>query len=212
MCPLNINLTSNSYHPVKTAKVVGNFHDYLFRNGMTVSLNKGVRTENINSCTAGIINAGKRNFMFRSAPEMESLRFLKKEIENQVNILRETCDKVKAFIIGGLELNNKDRESVQSFDLYNTIADTFDELNVPFAMMCGKKKGAPMEGIYAVNDNITVWSKLFKNLFTPENKKLKQDEIIDLLENNYQFIEVSPEQKISILGDSIAKDAVNLAC
>lgn len=206
-----INLSKAAYIGGKQSKTVGQFHNYLIKNGLTSTPNRGIRTENINSCTAGVLNAGKKNFMFHAAPEMEAIGLIKKELEKQVNILRETCDNVKGFIVGGLRLDPKDKESVQSFDLYNKIADSLDELDVPFTMMCGKEKGAPMEGIYAVNDTLTVWSNAFKNLFTPENKKLKQDEIIDLLEKKYQFVEISPEQKISILEDSIAKSAANLA-
>ncbi len=197
-----INLTKAAYAGSKQAKTVGNLHNYLIKNGLTSTPNRGVKTENINSCTAGVLNAGRKNFMFHSAPELQPIELIKKELEKQVNTLRETCDTVRGFIVGGLELNPKDKETVRSFDLYNKIADTLDELGVPFTMMCGKKKGAPLEGMYAVNDTITVWSDFFKNIFSPGNKKLQQDEIIQLLEKNYQFVEVSPEQKIQILDEA----------
>lgn len=206
MCPMSINLSKFAYPEIKQAKLVGNFHKYTFNNGMFANVNRGLRTENINSCTAGVLNAGKTNFMFHAAPEMQPLAGIKKEIQSKVEALRETCDEVKAFICGGLELNQKDSESVRSFDLYNTIADTLDELGVKFTMMCGKQKGASMDNIYAINENVNVWSDAFKNLFTPEFKNLSKDEILGLLEKEYQFVESNAEHNINIFDKYVQKN------
>lgn len=196
MC-FTVNLAKSAYPNVKCVKEVGRFHDYLIKNGKKATLNHSLITENVNTCCAGVINAGKENYMFHAAPEMQPVATIKKDLEKAVNTLRETCDDVKAFICGGLELDNNNKESVASFNLYNTIADTLDELGVKFTMMCGKRRGAPMENIYAVNESTTVWSEAFKDLL--EGKpKLSRDEILAKLEERYQFVESNAENILNV--------------
>jgi len=194
-----INLSKVAYPEVKRVIDVGRCHDYLIGAGKSTATSRSLKTECINTCTAGVLSNGKNHFMFHAAPELQPIATIKKEIERQVNILRETCDNIKGFICGGLELNNRDSESVASFNLYNTIADTLDELGVNFTMMCGKKKGAPMENMYAVGDTVTVWSNAFKKLFPQGSENLNQEEILETLENHYQFVEQNDEHVINVL-------------
>ena len=102
-------------------------------------------------------------------------------------------------------MNNRDSESVASFNLYNTIADTLDELGVNFTMMCGKKKGSPMENMYAVGDTITVWSNAFKKMFPNGAKDLSQEEIVEKLENHYQFVEQTEGHSFNVIDDFTPK-------
>lgn len=196
-----INLSRVAYPEVKHRKVIGALHDYTINKGKIVTKNHGTLTENINTCVGGVLNAGNRNFMFHVAPEMQPLNPIKRELAKQVEILRETCGSVKGLICGGLELNSKDNESVQSFNLYNTIADVLDELGVQFTMLCGKEKGAPLENIYAINENTTLWGDAFKNLFNKNTDS--KEEIIDVLENHYQFVEI-PDAEIVKVTDTFA--------
>ena len=199
MCPLNINIAKTAYPANKQAKLIDNFRKFTIANGKSVYVNHGARTENVLNCTAGVLNADKKNFMFQANPAQEPIEFIKKELQKQVDILKETCEDVRAFICGGLELNTKDRESVKSFDLYNKIADTLDELGVKFTMMCGKKRDAMPDGIYAVNNNITLWGDASKSVFKQGNgENLGMDDIVNLLEDSYQFVEIAPDQKVKI--------------
>lgn len=191
-----INLSRVVYPELRHKKVIGALHDYTINNGGMVTKNHGILTENISTCVGGVLNGNARNFMFHIAPEMQALDPLKREIAKQVELLRETCDNVRGFICGGLELNSKDKESVKSFDLYNTIADVLDELGVSFTMICGKEKGASLENIYAINDNITVWGDRFKNFFTKNTDSKK--EITDMLEKHYQFVEIPENENIKV--------------
>lgn len=206
MSPMSINLAKFVYPETKTTKIIGNFHNYTVKNGGFANLNRGLRTENINTCTAGVLNADKTNFMFHVAPEQQSISTIKKELEKKIETLRETCDDIKAFICGGLELNHKDPESIRSFELYNTIADAFDELGVKFTMMCGKQKGAPMDNIYAVNKSVTMWNDSFKKIFNQDSSKLSKDDILELLENEYQFVESNDAHKLSVLEKFMPKN------
>lgn len=195
MC-FTINLSKTAYPAAKQTKVVGKFHDYLINKGMYGTLNHGMLTENINTCCAGVINSGKTNFMFHAAPELQPNFTIKDDLARAVDFLRESCDNVKAFICGGCELSNKPHAN-SSFDLYNTIADTLDDLGVKFTMMCGKKEGAPMEGLYAVNENTTVWSDAFKDLFKGKGK-ISTEEMLDKLSEKYQFVESNAENVLNL--------------
>ena len=204
MCPLSINLSKIAYPKPKRVKMVGDFHDYTLSNGVLADVKCSLRTENVNSCTAGVLNAGKKNFMFHAAPEMQPLNVIKDILAKQVENLRKSCDDVRGFICGGYELDTKDAESIKSFDLYNTIADTLDELGVKFMMMCGKQKGAPMENLNIVNNNLTVWSDAFKQLFKSK-EALGTDDIMSALENHYQFVEIPQNQAVNVIDKFIQK-------
>ena len=200
-----ISLSKIAYPEVKRVKNVGLFHDYVMSAGKNISKCNSIRTENINSCTAGILISDKRHFMFHVAPELQPIATIKKELEKQIEILRETTENVKGFICGGLALNNSDKESVASFNLYNTIADTLDRLGIDFSMLCGKEKGAPMDNIYSVGNNSIVWSDAFKKLFPDENVNLSQDEIVSILEDHYQFVEQTDKNPFNIINDFAPK-------
>lgn len=202
-----INLSKIPYPQRKKLNLVGEFHKYTISKGISACMNRGVRTENINTCVGGVLNAGAHNFMFHAAPEMQALTSIRRELSKQVESLRETCENVTGFICGGLEFNIKDKEAVQSFDLYNTIAEVLDDLGVKFTMLCGKEKGAPMENIYAINSNINVWSDSFKKLMN--KRDVSEEELQKMLEDKYQFIEKPDEQVVNIV-DSFAPKAQNL--
>lgn len=205
MCPLSIKLTDVQPFQMKKTKLVGNFHDYLICKGSLASTKYGMQTENINSCTAGLLNAGDKHFMFHAAPEMQSLRSVRQELEKQVEILRKTCDDIHGFICGGWELNTNSPKSVKSFDLYTAIADTLDDLGVKFTMVCGKEKGAPMDNLQAVNKIVTMWNSAFKKMFSGNPEELNQKQVADILENHYQFVETNSDDTISLVLKDAAK-------
>lgn len=196
MCAFTINLSKIPYPQTQRARIVGNFHDYTLNKGYLTLPTLSARTENINSCTAGIINAGKRNFVFHAAPEAQPLGTIKDILSRKIELLRSGCDDIKALICGGWELKNNDRESIRSFDLYNTIANILDDLGVKFSMICGKEKGAPLENLYVINQTGTLWSDTFKKGYDINSDRQK---IIEQLEKNYQFVDIPEEQAIKVI-------------
>ena len=61
-------------------------------------------------------------------------------------------------------------------------------------MLCGKEKGSPMDNMYAVNQGVTVWNNSFKELLPDIKNKADMQ---DVLEKQYQFVELSPEIDIT---------------
>ena len=199
MCPLSIKFTNVPRLPIKNTKMVGDFHDYLIHKGSLITTKRGMQTENINSCTAGVLNAGDKHFMFYAAPEMQSLRTVRQALEKQVEVLRKTCEDIRGFICGGWELDTKNQESVKSFNLYTAIADTLDDLGVKFTMVCGKEKGAPLDNLHAINKSVTMWNDAFGKTFIGDSKKLSQNQVVEILENHYQFVETNAGDKINLV-------------
>ena len=207
---LSIKLTDVTVLQAKNTKIVGDFHDYFINKGSLSPIKRGLTTENINSCTAGVLQAGDKHFMFHAAPEMQSLKTVKSELEKQIKSLKKACDDIKGLICGGWELNTNSPQSVKSFDLYNTIADALDNLGVKFTMICGKEKDSPMDNLYSFDKKITLWNKSMKDLPTNNSKKLSEDDILDALENHYQFVEKNSDDKLNLeLKSVLDKNLVN---
>ncbi len=196
---LSIKLTDIPRLQIRNTKLVGGFHDYVIHKGGLITTKRGMQTENINSCTAGILNAGDKHFMFHAAPEMQSLRSVKQELEKQLEVLKRTCEDIRGLICGGWELNTRSPESVRSFDLYTAIADALDDLGVKFTMICGKEKGAPLDNLYANNNNVTIWNEGFGKILAENPAKLNRNQIADVLEKHYQFVEINPDDKINFV-------------
>lgn len=194
----SINFTNIPMIKTKNAKLVGNFHDYLIQNGSFATTKKSLITENINSCTAGVLEAGDKVFMFHAAPEMQSITTIKQDLIKQINALKKTYTDIKGFICGGWKLNNNNPESIKSFDLYNTIADVLDSLGIKFTMVCGKEKGTSFDNLQVQNSKITLWNENFKNILIDNSKQLKQNEIINVLENFYQFVEKNTDDTLNL--------------
>lgn len=207
MPPVSINLSRIPYPQIKNAKIVGEFPNYTLQSGALSVAKRGLRTDNINSCTAGVLFGDEKNFMFHAAPEIQTIASIKSELAKYVEKLQQTCDDIKGFICGGWALNNRDKETVKSFDLYNTIADALDSLGVQFTMICGKDKKAPMDNIYAVGNNATMWNSDFKKLLN--NKNIKQEDLVELLEQNYQFVENDAGLELKVI-DSFTPRAQHL--
>lgn len=205
MSPLSIKFTNVPHIQNTNTKFVGEFHDYLLQKGSLITSKRGLQTENINSCTAGVLNAGNKHFMFHAAPEMQSLRTIKQELEKQIEILKRTCEDVRGFICGGWELDTKNRESIKSFNLYTSIADTLDDLGVKFTMVCGKEKDAPLDNLHSINKSVTMWNEGFGNMYVGKSENLNPQEVADILEKYYQFVETNADDSVNIVLDSDAK-------
>ena len=192
---LNINISKVGYPKLARTKAVGE-RACSFSNGGKTGHNLGLQAFNIEADTALLLNAGRtNNQLFKLCPYVGNI---KAELEKRIFEMEENFGKVRAFIYGGFKLNHNDTKSVESFNFYNNLADSLDELEVPFAMICGKDRKAPLDNLYSINNNVTIWNDLFKKFVKPETK-LSQEEIIETMKNEYQFVESSEEHLLKFL-------------
>ena len=205
MCAFTINLSKISYPMTKGAKVLNSANSSISK-GYLGCVGRGVRAENISNSTVGVLNSGKRNFIFAAYPEIQPINSIKRALAQKIEELRNGCEEIHGMICGGLELNPRNNESVRSFDLYNAIADALDDLGVKFSMICGKEKNAPMESLYSFGESTTLWGGRFDKIL--KDKAPTRDEVIANLENHYQFVEISPEQAVKVIESFETANAV----
>ncbi len=186
MSPLFINLANKFNSPVGQTCIVGDCNEFWIKTGKIVNATKGIKTDNINSCTAGLLSNGDKNFVFHVAPELQPLNTIKQEFEKQLENLKNFRDDIRGIIYGGWCLDNNDSTTIQSFNLYNKIADVLDALGVKFTMICGKDKNTPMDNLYVKGNRIVLINKGFN---INKNEELSQDNIIASLEDKYQIVE-----------------------
>ena len=192
---LNINISQVGYPKLARTKEIGN-RACSFYDGCRKGLNLGLQGFNIESDTALLLNAGRtNNELYKLCPRVPNI---KAELEKRIFEMEEKFGKVRAFLYGGLELNQNNPKSVESFNLYNVLADSLDELQVPFAMICGKSAKAPLDNIYAINNNVTIWNDLFKKFVKPASKPT-QEEIMATMRDDYQIVESSDEHLLKFL-------------
>lgn len=192
---LNINISQVGYPKLARTKAVGE-RACSFANGGKTGLNLGLQAFNIESDTALLLNAGRtNNQLFKLCPMVTNI---KSELEKRIFEMEENFGNVRAFIYGGFKLNNNDQKSVESFKFYTNLADTLDNLDIPFAMICGKDHKAPLDNIYSINNNVTIWNDLFKKFVKPVSK-LSQEEIMDTMRKEYQFVESTDQHLLKFL-------------
>ena len=193
MCSLKVNLLAAKYPIKKVDCAINNQLKSKFTTGKQFLTSwRGLTTEDINANVGGAIIADKLAYIFHLTPEQQNLSKLKSTIEQKAGELILTGNKLWGFICGGWALDKNNDISKRSFDIYNTLADIMDNLNIPFGMVCGKQAGNHYDNFRLKDNNIYVWSDLIKNRF--EGKDVNSpDEIIDNLEQDYQFVEFNPE-------------------
>ena len=192
---LNINISQVGYPKLARTKEIGK-RACSFYDGTRKGLNLGIQAFNIEGDTALLLNAGRtNNEMYKLCPNIANL---KAELEKRIFEMEENFGKVRAFLYGGFRLNKNDPKSVESFNLYNNLADSLDELDVPFAMICGKDRRAPLDNVYAINNNVTIWNDLFKKFVKPANTPT-QEEIINTMKKDYQFVESTDNHLLKFL-------------
>lgn len=200
MC-FKILLSNCARTTAEKAKVVGNKDNiYTISKAGFNPINNALVSKHADTCCLVGLNAGKNNCLIHIAPEQQPLCSIQDGLEKCILKLQEKYgvakDKITAILVGGRELIQKDAESVASFNNYNTVANSLDNLEIPFTMICGKKKGATKDNIYMVNETATIWNDFFKDLKL--NKNSTQEEITEELSKKYQFVEIAPEVPVSI--------------
>ena len=193
MCALKVNFIPSRYPLKKYECEIGIPIQRNLIGGKTIATGwRALRNENMNADVGGALIANKTAYVFHIAPEQQNLNRLKQLIEQKANELMSYKDKIWGFICGGWALNSNNEISKKSFDVYNTLADKMDDMNIPFGMVCGKEIGSHYDNFRLRNNTINVWSDLITDRFK-DKTNIPPEEIISNLEQDYQFVEFNPE-------------------
>lgn len=144
----------------------------------------------VNSTTSvmGALLGDRKHILFTTNANANPDFTLKKELEEQINFLRESCknDEVKGFLIGGLNFDEKDREAQASYYFYSKLADALDSFQIPFSMFCGRERSLSPEQVYVRSHRIKITGEDFKKIF--DSEKMTEEQILDRAENYYSDV------------------------
>ena len=198
-------ITLNSMVPIwkkskndVSEKDLNEFYKQKFADGKSILLEGHAgRAEDMNANIGGALITNKIAYIFRIAPEQESLNKLKEHLTQKIDELKLQCDKILGFVCGGWALNKNNPVAEKSFDVYNTIANKFEEKDVPFGMICGKTEGKHYDNLRIRNNRIFFWSDLTRDKLNNDEIKTS-DDLITNLEKSYDYVEISPEFEIEL--------------
>lgn len=188
-----VNLISSAYPKVLQDKNVGAHLNFSISNGKTVPVKwQGIRSENMDANIAGIIANEKDAFVYHIAPEQNSPSSIMGFLTDKIAELKSGGEHVWAFITGGWALEKNNKVSEQSFDLYNSIANQLEEMEVPFGMMCGKYEHGKPDNFRLFQNKLYLWGDTIKNKLV-KDEPLTTEKVLDKYAEDYQCIEFTPD-------------------
>lgn len=98
------------------------------------------------------------------------------------------------FLCGGLSQDSDRNLSPFSYELYNRIADFFDEKQLPFAMICGKKDVDTEDGLRIYKNKVFMYSDNIENCFK-DSRSIK--ETIDKVPDYYSDVFIPEDIEFS---------------
>lgn len=199
MPALNINIGQGVFKEI--SREVGAHRNYTTMDALQSTVAHGLKSLDANTCTMVNFNTEQKvNKLWHLAPEYDvhqNFNFLLKYFREEAYKLQENFGKIRAFIYGGIEFGSH-KSNKGSFNLYNNLADVMENLDIKFAMLCGKKGIKSNDNIHVIDNKITIWNDAFKELGkNPE--KLDNAEKLEFLMDRYQFVESAGDDFFTIL-------------
>lgn len=197
--PLNINIGQKVMTLV--SREVGANRKYTTKDCLQSTVAHGLKSFDAYTCTMVNFNTEQKiNKMWHLAPEYEvhqNFNYLLKFFKEEALKLQDQFGKIRAFIYGGVEMGSA-KHNKDSFNLYNNLADAMENLNIDFAMLCGKKGFKTPDNMHVIDNRLTIWNDKFKELGkNPE--KLDKSQKLEFLTDNYQFVESAGDDFFTIL-------------
>lgn len=192
---LKIHLSSNPIKYNAKASVVGRDRLYTTSRARFAQSKHPLVSHDANDCTMICLNGGtKYNCLMHLAPEQQPLTSLKSGIEKCIKTLMENMgraqENITAIIVGGRDSSHK-----ESFNLFNETANILEEMGIPFSMICGKFDHVANDNIVVAGNKAQIWNSSLKGLNSTSPK-----ELANILEENYEVVELSPEVPVEFIG------------
>lgn len=194
-----IKFMPNKTWPILKDKslVVGNSlgHDLSIRYGKLGSRDAAKMILGLGPCLGIAISSPKQNFVAHSAPEIDTdMNFVSRFLAETIDKMRynSKCkdEEISAVIYGGDE---------RSWDLVNTIADTFESENIEPTIIAGQKGDSTKNRIdsYIHNNHITMWGKLIDKIKL--TKDATQEQIAKILDEMFNCVEIPESTELKII-------------
>lgn len=178
--PTKINISQKAYPIAK--KVMED------KKIMMASASHPILRTNIDTAIELVLNGKNKNAVLEMEPKaFLTTNSIRDAIFRLIRAFKENYgliyDDISAIILGGRDFRHQSSSNVLS----NSIADTLEDADIPFTMLCGKRAGVGFDNIYAVNDNITLWNDSFKKI----NPKASEAEAKNDLSQMFEIMEIS---------------------
>lgn len=183
---MKINISQKAYPIAQKVSEKGSFK--------MVTTCRALFSSNVDTKVNLLLNSNTKNALLEMEPKIyQSANNIRESIMRAVRQFREkynlSYDDITAFIMGGRDC----KHIHQGNSLANCIADTLEDSNIPFTMLCGKRPAVGLDNIYSVSKNTTLWNDSFNRV----NIKASEEEAINDLKHMYEIVEISDEVPLS---------------
>ena len=177
--------------------------DTSLRKGRILGKNTIAAMDGLGSCVGVAIFSPQKKFLAHSAPELDLPQFISKPIKKIIGELRENLqhsyDEIVAFISGGIAWNEKNKLSHNSAALVNAYYEELTKQNIPTTVVASQFGDGLNTRLntYITSSSLLVGGKPIDTLEL--TKKSTKEEIQDVLEKHFDFVEISPSFPINFL-------------
>ena len=183
---MRINITNKTYPIAQKISRGGAFK-------MATSC-RAIYSPNVDTKINLLLNGQTKNALLEMEPKAyQSTNNIREAVLRAIRQFKEnydlSYDAITAFIMGGRDCKHINQGNL----LANCIADTLEDSNVPFSMLCGKRPALDLDNIYSVSKNTTLWNDSFKDI----HKKISEEEAINDLKHMYEIVEISEDVPFS---------------
>ena len=214
MHQFNVKLFRGTHYPQlkRNNCVVGNSlgHDLMVKNGKFLSPKNTTSVEGLGPCLQFFLWTPVKVFNSHSAPELESVPDVRKRIlENAVKLRDDIKNKTReiiAFITGGMEYDPKLPITSKCNDCINDVYEALQEEGIDTVVIALQKGNGLKNRIntYARENTITCQGGPIRNI--PKlDKNTKKEDLIEALEEHFDFVELPPNVKVEVVDELPAK-------
>jgi len=197
---------AKSFPLFKTETILGN--DKLLNSQLHRTGRFGIiRSEHINTDISGAIYAENGGvYGFKAIPTIKNddgyKYVINKSLEKAWEIFANLGFGMKGFLCGGVCQPGEAKYSPYSYELYCKIADFFDEKQIPFNMICGKKNINAEDNVSFHKDKIYMWGDYIGDCFNLKRGYYHKDEkIIGKLPELYNDVVMLDNKEFEVIRD-----------
>lgn len=213
MCQFKIKLYRGSHYPqLQRKSVIGDSLGYnlTVKNGKFLSPKNTSVVEGLGPCLQFFLWSPHKIFNSHSAPELDHVSDVKKRIVECALALKDDVknktQEVVAFITGGMKYNPKLPITAKCNEFINETYDALQDAGINTVIIAGQKGDGLNSRIntYARDNSITCLGGPIKDI--PKFKKgMDIDECTEILEDYFDYVELSPDVEIEVIDELPAK-------
>lgn len=206
MTKFAINILPNKVYPIqRQATIIGDSigKHISINHSKQLSSKQPIHT-NITEPSVGItLWSPSKKIATKSTPSIDVPLLASRQLINIITNLRNSISKsyeeIIAVLVGGVSYIPNNPISAKSVELIDKLYKTLQDEGIETTMVAGRfcNNINSKLNTYVTDGKMFLWGKPFDNKGL--NIKNTQDEIKEILSDNFDFVEISPEAPISII-------------